>query len=188
MVKGLMVAVGLSKEDILKILPENIYIACENSSSCYTLSGPAEATLVFMQELQQKGIFAKPVNSANYAFHCKYIEESSQYYLATVKNILTDPKPRSSKWLSTSVPLDKMVETWAKYNTAEYHHNNCNNPVLFNRVYQHIPENAIVIEIAPHGLLKSILKKELPKPVTYINLIDKSCSDSEQFLLSAIGR
>lgn len=186
--KGLMVAVGLSTEDLQKILPDGIYIACYNSSSSVTISGPEEVTRIFMEKLQAKGIFAKPVNTGNFAFHSKYIKDVANAYLKHLKEIIVEPKPRSSKWLSTSVPLDKQSETWARYYSPEYHSNNSSSAVLFDCIYEKIPENAIVIEIAPHGLMQSILKKELNNNVTNISLVNRASSNNEEFLLSAIGR
>lgn len=76
----------------------------------------------------------------------------------------------------------------AKYSSPEYHTNNLLNSVLFEDALKHIPNDAIVIEIAPHGLLQAILKGALPETVTNIPLTKKVFGDSVQFLLSAIGR
>lgn len=76
----------------------------------------------------------------------------------------------------------------AKYSSPEYHTNNLLNSVLFEDALKHIPNDAIVIEIAPHGLLQAILKGALPGTVTNIPLTKKVFGDSVQFLLSAIGR
>lgn len=185
---GQMAAVGLSKEEIVKILPENIYVACENSSTNVTISGPTKITRAFVNELISKGIFAKNVESGNFAFHSKHIEGSFPYMLGFIQNIIPDPKPRSAKWISTSVPDERSTETWAKTNCVEYHYNNYCNKVLFDRVFEHIPENAIVIEVAPHGLLQAILKREMGSKVTNLSIMHKDASDNEQFLLSIIGK
>nr|XP_023019448.1 fatty acid synthase-like [Leptinotarsa decemlineata] len=188
LIHGQMAAVGLSKEELLKILPEDIYIACQNSRTSMTISGPHESTNAFVKKLTDQGIFARLVKSADIAFHTKYIGDAGDLLLDFCKKVLTDPKPRSSKWVSSSVPPSKQDEHWAKYNCAEYHHNNFCNPVLFDQVYEHIPENAIVIEVAPHGLLQAILKRELGPDTTHISLGNRSCEDNERFFLSAIGK
>lgn len=156
-----MVAVGLSREDIIKMLPEGIYVACDNSSSNVTLSGPEKPTRIFMEELQAKGIFVKLVNSGNITFHSKYIQEAADLFLDYLKEVIVEPKRRSSKWISTSVPLEKQSETWGQYCSPEYYANNSCGEVLFNSVYRQIPKNAILIEIGPHGLLLSIFRREL---------------------------
>ncbi|KAG5889542.1 hypothetical protein JTB14_024951 [Gonioctena quinquepunctata] len=185
---GQMAAIGLSKERLLEILPEDIFIACYNSKDSHTISGPAEVTRAFVDKLSAQGIFAKLVKSAGIAYHTKYIMDAGNLLLEFCKGILTDPKPRSSKWVSSSVPSSKADQEWTKYNCAEYHYNNFCNPVLFDQVYEHIPKNAIVIEVAPHGLLQAILKRELGPETTSISIANRSCEDNEHFFLSAIGK
>lgn len=61
--------------------------------------------------------------------------------------------------------------------------------VLFEDALKHIPSEAIVIEIAPHGLLQAIIKDALPDTVTNIPLTKKVFGgDSVRFLLTAIGK
>jgi len=76
----------------------------------------------------------------------------------------------------------------AKYSSPEYHTNNLLCSVLFEDVLKHIPSDAIVIEIAPHGLLQAILKEALPETVTNIPLTKRMFGDSIRFLLTAIGK
>lgn len=76
----------------------------------------------------------------------------------------------------------------AKVSSPEYHTNNLLGQVLFEEASYHIPNDAITIEIAPHGLLQAILKRSLPNSVTKIPLTNKSANDSVRFLLTAIGK
>lgn len=77
----------------------------------------------------------------------------------------------------------------AKQCSAEYLTNNLLSPVLFEEGCKHIPDNAIVIEIAPHGLLQAILKRSLKSSITNIPLTLRSKKgDAVNFLLSAIGK
>jgi len=76
----------------------------------------------------------------------------------------------------------------AKYSSPEYHTNNLLSSVLFEDVLKHIPSDAIVIEIAPHGLLQAILKEALPETVTNIPLTKRMFGDSIRFILTAIGK
>lgn len=184
----MMVAVGLSKEQVNGMLPEGIYIGCQNSSNSVTISGPEKETEAFMEKLQSEGIFAKSVNSSNIAFHSKYVHEAGKYLLEFLRGVITEPQPISKKWLSTSVLPSQRFENWAKYNGPEYHHNNFCNTVLFDQVFNHIPENAIVIEVAPHGLLQAILKRELCKTVMITDLISRRSNDNEEHFLCTIGK
>lgn len=182
-----MAVVGLGKDKITDILPEGVYVGCQNSSTSVTITGPLDITKSFVQELQSKGIFAKVLNT-EYAFHSKYVSGAQKYLTEFLRDVIKSPQPRSPKWFSTSVPREHQMEQWALYNSPEYHCNNFCNVVLFEQVLQKIPDNAIVIEVAPHGLFQAILKKELPSTVTYVSLADRKSNDNEQFLLSALGR
>ncbi|XP_057667791.1 LOW QUALITY PROTEIN: fatty acid synthase-like [Diorhabda carinulata] len=183
-----MAAVGISKEEIEKIKPDEIAISCQNAPTNITISGPQEVMKSFTRKLSSQGIFAKLVNSMGFGFHSQYVKEAGVMLLDMFKKVLKDPKPRSSKWISTSVPPNRQNEEWTKYSGVEYHHNNFCNTALFDQVYQHVPENAIVIEISGHGLLQAILKKEMGPGTTHISVSNRFSGDNEQFLLSAIGK
>lgn len=187
-VKGLMASVGLSEKQILNILPQGVFVGCQNSSSNVTISGPENITKNFIEELKSRAIFVKEVNTGNIAYHSRYIHEAKPYFREFVQKILNNPKPRSPKWISTSVPANQEQETWANLDCIEYHLNNFCNTVLFDQIYEHIPPNAIVVEIGPHGLLQAILKRQLPPSVINIPLTNKRSPNPEQFFLSSIGK
>jgi len=102
--------------------------------------------------------------------------------------VIKVPKERSSKWLSSSLPETEWESDLAKYSSPEYHTNNLLNSVLFEDVLNHIPKDAITIEIAPHGLLQAIIDKALPATVTNIPLTKRIYADSVRFLLTSIGK
>lgn len=183
-----MAAIDLPQNELLKILPKGVYIGCRSSPSTVTLSGPEKITKDFVEDLQSKGIFARIVETNGVAFHSEYVNEAGNYVLEFLRDIIKTPKRRSPKWLSSSVLQQDQFNDWAQYNSPEYHHNNFCNPVRFDQILENIQKNAVVIEIGPHGLLQAILKRELPSTVSNISLINKRCSDNEEFFLSAIGR
>nr|CAD7206018.1 unnamed protein product [Timema douglasi] len=102
--------------------------------------------------------------------------------------LVTDPKPRSSKWISSSVPESEWETPLAKYSSAEYHTNNLLSPVLFEESTRCIPNNAIVIEIAPHGLLQAIVRKSFAQKGHHIPLALRGHPNSTEFLLAAVGK
>lgn len=99
-----------------------------------------------------------------------------------------NPKLRSNRWKSTSLPEDQWGTPNAQYSSVDYHLNNITAPVQFRGAMKHVPENAITIEIAPHCLLQAILKRSLPPTVTNIGLTKKTASNHLHFLLEAIGK
>lgn len=90
--------------------------------------------------------------------------------------------------MSTSVPRSEWNKPKARFSSAEYHTNNLLSPVLFEETSVHIPENAITIEIAPHGLLQAILRRSLPQTVTNIALTQRGHRDNVEVLAQGLGK
>lgn len=68
--------------------------------------------------------------------------------------MIREPRPRSARWLSTSIPEAQWQGSLARTSSAEYNVNNLVSPVLFQEALWHVPEDAVVLEIAPHALLQ----------------------------------
>lgn len=68
--------------------------------------------------------------------------------------VIREPKPRSARWLSTSIPEAQWHSSLARTSSAEYNVNNLVSPVLFQEALCHVPEHAVVLEVAPHALLQ----------------------------------
>ena len=68
--------------------------------------------------------------------------------------VIREPRPRSARWLSTSIPEAQWQSSLARTSSAEYSVNNLVSPVLFQEALYHVPEHAVVLEIAPHALLQ----------------------------------
>lgn len=102
--------------------------------------------------------------------------------------IIPSPKPRTSRWISSSIPETAWNTGLAAQSSAAYHVNNLLSPVLFHEAIQHIPDGAIVLEVAPHCLLQAILKRSLGSNCTNIGLVKRLNPDNLSFLLANIGR
>lgn len=103
--------------------------------------------------------------------------------LAAFTSAVPEPKQRSSKWVSTSIPEEQWEEEHALYCSAEYHTNNAASPVLFYEALQKIPPNAITIEIAPHSLMQALLRRSLQKTCSNVGLLNnKAENELESFL------
>ncbi|OXU24446.1 hypothetical protein TSAR_011485 [Trichomalopsis sarcophagae] len=187
LIYGSMAAVGLGYEDVAPLCPSDIDVACHNSAISATISGPAESMKKFVGDLKGKSIFAKEVPCSNIAYHSRYIANAAPKLLEYLKQVIPDPKVRSSKWLSTSVPMDQWATDSARFCSAEYHTNNLLNPVLFEEILRKIPENAICVEISPHGLLQPILKKSLLDSCINIALTKRFHPHNLEHLFEALG-
>ncbi|KAI8442374.1 hypothetical protein MSG28_005896 [Choristoneura fumiferana] len=187
-IRGSMAAVGIGFEEVSKMCPPEIEVACHNGPDSSTISGPAEIMTEFVAQLTAKGIFAKEVPCSNIAYHSRYIAEAGPGLLKYLSDVIKTPKLRSEKWVSTSVPQDKWNEESAQYSSAEYHTNNLLSPVLFEETSRLVPATAVLVEVAPHGLLQAILKRSLPPSCAHVPLTRRAHPDNARFLLEAIGK
>lgn len=183
-----MAAVGLSWEDTMARVPSDVIAACHNSNDSVTISGPSPSVNKFVEELTKEGIFAKAVKSSGIAFHSKYIADAGPKLRASLERIIPNPKNRTSRWVSSSIPESAWSSPMAQQSSPAYHVNNLLSPVLFHEALQHVPKNAIAIEIAPTGLLQAILKRSLGPDVTNLSLIKRGHENNLAFCLSNIGK
>ena len=107
-------------------------------------------------------------------------------FLIVLLKLLPTPRKRSERWICSSLPEEKWDTTLGQYCSAEYLTNNLLSPVLFEEASGHIPKNAIVIEIAPHGLLQAILRRSLSTDCTNVPLTQRG--QGLLFTLAAIGK
>ncbi|KAH8399557.1 hypothetical protein KR222_006482 [Zaprionus bogoriensis] len=184
---GKMAAVGLGWDEIRAHLPSDCYPVCHNSDDNCTVSGPVASMDATIASLQAKGIFVRAVGSGGYAFHSRYIAGAAPMLRKNLERLIAEPKQRSQRWLSTSVAEQDWDTPACRTASAAYFINNLISPVLFNEAIRHIPENALIIEIAPHGLFRAILRSLGPK-IGYVSLMQRAHPNNAEFLLSQIGR
>uniref|UniRef100_A0A8D1BP89 Fatty acid synthase n=1 Tax=Sus scrofa TaxID=9823 RepID=A0A8D1BP89_PIG len=185
---GAMAAVGLSWEECKQRCPPGIVPACHNSKDTVTISGPQAAMSEFLQQLKREDVFVKEVRTGGIAFHSYFMESIAPTLLRQLRKVILDPKPRSKRWLSTSIPEAQWQGSLARTFSAEYSVNNLVSPVLFQEALQHVPAHAVVVEIAPHALLQAVLKRSLESSCTIIPLMKKDHRDNLEFFLSNVGR
>ncbi|EHH58444.1 hypothetical protein EGM_08298, partial [Macaca fascicularis] len=174
---GAMAAVGLSWEECKQRCPPGVVPACHNSKDTVTISGPQASVFEFMEQLRKEGVFAKEVRTGGMAFHSYFMEAIAPPLLQALKKVIREPKPRSARWLSTSIPEAQWHSSLARTSSAEYNVNNLVSPVLFQEALCHVPEHAVVLEVAPHALLQvgpAWMKKDH--------------RDNLEFFLTGIGR
>ncbi|XP_070708258.1 fatty acid synthase [Pempheris klunzingeri] len=185
---GGMAAVGLTWQECLAQCPQGVVPACHNAEDTVTISGPQEAITKFVSELKEQGVFAKEVRSAGVAFHSYYMAAIAPALLAALKKVIKEPRKRSSRWVSTSIPQPEWDSPLALYSSADYHVNNLVSPVLFQEGLSLVPENAVVLEIAPHALLQAILKRSLKHTCSILPLMKRGHTNNLEFFLSNIGK
>jgi fatty acid synthase len=184
---GAMAAIGMSANELESLIPEDIDIACYNSQNSCTIAGPADSVKSFVAELKSRKLFAKEVSSSGVASHSRYVKNAALQFQSQLANIIQQPRERSLKWLSTSVPKSGWGKKKSQYSSAEYHSENLANPVLFHQTSALLPSDSLTIEIAPHALLQSLLKQNLPDGV-HIGLAKRNNEYNFAYFLSALGR
>ncbi len=102
--------------------------------------------------------------------------------------VIREPRLRTSRWVSSSIPEAHWDSDLAKYSSADYHVNNLVSPVLFQEALQHVPDNAIAIEIGPHCLLQAILKRSLSHTCFFVGLMKRNHENNIEFLFSNLGK
>lgn len=98
------------------------------------------------------------------------------------------PKVRTGRWVSSSIPESRWDTDLARFSSPEYHVNNLVSPVLFQEALQHVPANAIVVEIAPHCLLQAILKRSLSQGCTFAGLMKRGNPNNQDFFFASLGK
>lgn len=177
--KGLMVAVGLSWEEVHKLCPPGIVPACNNSSDSVTIAGLYQQTKAFMLKLREDNVFVKEVDSCGVPFHSPVMSKIASSLSSSLKSIGIKSKPRSSKWLSTSADDNTVAD-------VQYYVDNLIKPVRFFEATKRIPKNAVIIELSPHSLFNSAIKSTLGSKSKFISSMRKN-GNIDNFL-QAIGQ
>ncbi|XP_013396069.1 fatty acid synthase [Lingula anatina] len=185
--EGAMAAVGLNWTESQERCPEGVVPACHNALDSVTISGPKTAVTKFVQELHDQGVFAREVQTSGVAFHSYFMSKVSPKLKEAMEKVFT-PKPRSPRWISSSIPETKWNTSLAQMSSADYYVNNLVSPVLFQEALQHVPKNAIIVEVAPHCLLQSILKRSLDSQCTLLSLMKRGHPNNLEYFWTNIGK
>ncbi|KAJ8024866.1 Fatty acid synthase [Holothuria leucospilota] len=185
---GCMASVGLGWSEVKSRLPEGIVAACHNAEDNTTISGNARAVKAFVSELESQGVFARIVNTNGIAYHSPDMFPIAPALQAELQKVITKSSPRSTSWISTSVPEHEIQTEQAKSFSSSYLVKNLVSPVRFYDGVRKIPSKAIVIEIAPHGLMRALLKRSLHAESECISLMSRKESDNLHYFLSNIGQ
>ncbi|XP_015113026.1 fatty acid synthase [Diachasma alloeum] len=185
-ISGSMAIVNLGYRELKNLCPSDIEVVWHNSPERSTLSGPAESIKVFVAHLNLNNIRAEEIPCGNIAYHSRHIAGIRSRLFAHLQKIIPEPKPRSSKWCSTSVPQFQWDSRQARLSSAEYHTNSFLSYVLFEETSALIPEDAVIIEIGPHGLFQDALKRSVISET--IPLTQSGYENSAEAILQAIGK
>ncbi|KAJ8025187.1 Fatty acid synthase [Holothuria leucospilota] len=185
---GRMASVGLRWDVVKSRLPPGVVAACHNAENNVTISGNAKVVDSFLSEIAAEGVFARQVNTDCVAYHSPHMVPIVPMLKEALDKIVPHKVLRSKTWLSTSYPEDLWDTEQAKWLDSSYLVNNLVSPVLFHEAVCKIPSDAIVIEIAPHGLMEVLLKRSLHQDCDYFTLMHRKEPDNLHYFLSIIGK
>jgi len=140
-----------------------------------TLSGSVEGLKPLLNELKDmqtpngKPVFVRRLETFGIAYHSPQLDPTLPILRENLSKVLTSPKKRSKKWVSTCVDDEVLGEDDPlRYLSADYHCTNFREKVEFKRALSKCPENAIIIEIGPHALFRGSAKKNVGTSHTYL--------------------
>ncbi|CAG7826573.1 unnamed protein product [Allacma fusca] len=160
--QGGMTAVGLSWEAAQTICPPDVYPSCEHTPNSIMVSGASESLNLFAMKLEAKGVFVRNVQTCGFAPHSPFMNEASELLEEYLKDIIPNEIPRSNKWINTTALKKDWESPELKYSSRKYYTNIIRNPVWFYQALQHIPNEAVVIEMSPTCIFAGIVKESLP--------------------------
>lgn len=96
-----------------------------------------------------------------------------------LRKVIPSPKKRSAVWIATTEDVEL-----SRTCSAEYLVHSLSCPTILQRP---IPKDAVVIEIAPHGHLQSLLKNAFSEDIVTMSLAQRDSHDNIQHVLMAMG-
>ncbi|KAF2853353.1 hypothetical protein T440DRAFT_505702 [Plenodomus tracheiphilus IPT5] len=198
--EGLMLAVGLSTEQVLPYLSgqeESLRIAAFNSPDSVTISGDALAVKKLAEILDQDGVFQRELKTGGNAYHSHHMIPLGIEYdsllsagLACVQKLgLADASERYARipWYSSVRPSNDPLDI--DFCAREYWRENLESPVRFSDAVTNMVSSdqaQVLVEIGPHPALKSpinqILKKANKTSVSYCSTLSRQQDSSESML------
>ncbi|XP_067207661.1 fatty acid synthase-like [Linepithema humile] len=187
LVHSSIAVVNLDYKSLKGICPADIEIICRNNHNSNIVTGPVKSMQEFLRKLQNNNINVKAISCNNIPHHSHYLASLESQFFTSLNEIISQPKERSPKWISTSVPRNKWSDPASKLCSANYHTRSILNTVLFNQTTHMIPDNAVIIEIAPVSILHDILIKSVHFKVTNIVLTKQNEQNAITLALQGIG-
>jgi acyl transferase domain-containing protein/acyl carrier protein len=162
--QGSMLAVLMSEEDLLKIIPKELCIAVINSPELVVVSGETLHIESFAKKLKGEKIFNKKL-STSHAFHSKMMEPCLEEYRNFFKTVsLQVPKIPVISTVTGNVLTDSEALS------QEYWVNHVIDPVRFGDAADQVlvNESTVFFECGPGQSLESAIKRRLNKDLKHV--------------------
>ncbi|KIA75812.1 hypothetical protein HK57_00426 [Aspergillus ustus] len=189
---GAMVAVGLSRDDVMPHLNSGVVVACHNSPQSITLSGDMEAVARAVESIMEadSDTFCKKL-PVQVAYHSDHMKNIGSEYESCIANYTELDGQRDMIPFSSTVTGS--IITDPRQLNASYWRRNLESPVLFVEAVQNLPMKGspVFIELGPHSALAAPLRQISPtlaaKSTVYIPTLLRYEEDVQSQLLRTAG-
>ncbi|KAJ9306417.1 hypothetical protein DTO217A2_4156 [Paecilomyces variotii] len=188
---GAMAAVGMGWSETEKYLIPHVSIACDNSPKSVTISGDVNAVKSVITAIKEKQpqMLARQLQ-VDKAYHSYHMEEIGNDYQALIGEQVVGKAPSKLFFSSVSGRILGAEDTIG----PKYWQDNLESPVRFREavtaILKHeVGENAVFLEVGPHGALAGPLRQILSQArssAPYISTMARN-QDCTASFLSAIG-
>ena len=157
--RGEMLAVGVSREESERIIEpfgDRLSIAAVNSPLSVTISGEMAAIDRLQSKIEDQNLFCRKLNTG-VAYHGGQMDGIRDEFLASLADL--SPAKRRVPLLSTVTgALIEGAEV-----TADHWWRNMRNPVVFDRVFERLPDTGdlLFIQVGPHPVLSTAIYENL---------------------------
>ncbi|KAJ4448696.1 hypothetical protein ANN_00086, partial [Periplaneta americana] len=172
--KGCMVTVAESLKKLTKLLQQKGVSVRELHCAGVTLHSKQLASVapVLLKNLWKSDIFFILPN---------HVSDIHSRHFSVLLQLIPQPKCRSAHWVSSSAPGNS-------FSSAEFHTQCLLGPVQFADAAKRIPPTAVVMEVAPHGVLQAALGRVLHKAAVCLALTQRMQPDGTHLLLTGLGK
>ncbi|KAL9094132.1 MAG: hypothetical protein Q9165_003547 [Trypethelium subeluteriae] len=192
---GRMAAVGMSRDDVIPFLRDDVVIACENSPSSVTISGGSRGVDSCITDIKKRKpeVLAR-VLQVDQAYHSHHMKSFAAHYLSLLLDEYSEESTgleQSQTPFFSSVTLKTIQE--ADHLGPEYWQANLTSPVLFAPALSEVLRNfdqCLFLEIGAHSALAGPIRQICSKSGTTCSYVpsmlrNRDCNES---LLSAFGQ
>lgn len=161
--QGSMLAVLMSEEELVKILPKELCVAVINSPELVVVSGETEHIEAFAKKLKEDKVFNKLLPTSH-AFHSTMMEPCLEEYADFFKTVtLHAPKIPVISTVTGKILTDEEAQS------QEYWINHVVDPVRFGDAASQVLENesAVFFECGPGQSLESAVKRRVTKEMKH---------------------
>ena len=198
---GAMISANIPEPEVSEYLAKlslgswkgTIHVACVNSPTNVTLSGPAEAVDLIKNDLDKQGVFAQTLNTG-IAYHSPSMRAVADEYALLMGSL----EPGSMNHRFGQVPMISSVTGHIASSkllaSPQYWVNNLVSPVRFvdaihglsssSKQLPSLGQGAItdMIEIGPHSALRRSIKDSSSSPVRYHTVLERTKSPQHTVL------